>query len=436
MVWIFGGGFTFGQASMYGPDFFMKEDVVVVTINYRVGALGFMSIDDSNQNIPGNAGLKDQTLAMRWVKQNIVKFGGDPDNITLFGESAGGASVNYHMISDYSKNLFHKAIIQSGSVFAPWALSKSSDMAPRLATKLGWNGQGGTAAMLNVLMAAHPSDIVAQQDVSTIEEQLLGNMFAFAPTIEKYDAGSCFMKKHPNDLIDQAWGKSVTLLVGGNSGEGFLFYKLITDKTNAIGDPDLLQKVLSAEIADKYPLNSPMRLMLADKVKTFYNLEMPLTHANVDQIIPVLTDRFFWHGISKHVRSRLDGLTLAAPTIIYHFDYNSPVLLFFKTLYAGEYIPKVMHAEELVYLWNLVGVTKEVLLLEDKWMSNTIVHNWATFAKTGNPNTPDTASLNWQPIQKTDSPMKCLSFDRRLSVIDLPESDAVRFWNEILSYGL
>lgn len=98
MVWIHGGSFTGGNGdtSFYGPDHLISEDVVIVTINYRVGVLGFLSTGD--RHAPGNYGLKDMQLALRWVQNNILNFGGDPDNVTVFGESAGGVAVHCKLI--------------------------------------------------------------------------------------------------------------------------------------------------------------------------------------------------------------------------------------------------------------------------------------------------------------------------------------------------
>ncbi|GBP24364.1 Venom carboxylesterase-6 [Eumeta japonica] len=128
MVWIHGGAFAVGSGNsfLYGPDHFMGADVVLVTLNYRLGALGFLSLE--NEEVPGNMGLKDQVMALRWVRDNIDAFGGDPESVTIFGESAGAASVHMHMLSPASKGLFHRAIAQSGLATSPWALARG----PRL----------------------------------------------------------------------------------------------------------------------------------------------------------------------------------------------------------------------------------------------------------------------------------------------------------------
>ena len=102
MVWIHGGGFFMGSGgpSHFGANYLLDKDIVLVSGNYRLGILGFLSTGDSVA--PGNFGLKDQLFALKWVQKNIQFFGGDPKKVTIFGSSAGGASVNYHAISDVS----------------------------------------------------------------------------------------------------------------------------------------------------------------------------------------------------------------------------------------------------------------------------------------------------------------------------------------------
>lgn len=105
---------------MYGPEFILSEDIVLVIPNYRLGILGFLSLEDTSLDVPGNAALKDQNLALKWVQKNIKHFGGNPNNVTMFGHSAGAMSVHYHILSTSSEGLFHKAILMSGSVFWTW----------------------------------------------------------------------------------------------------------------------------------------------------------------------------------------------------------------------------------------------------------------------------------------------------------------------------
>merc|ERR1712004_799907 len=115
LLWIHGGAFTEGSANdLTDPEFLLNEGVVFVALQYRLGLLGFLSVENSTE-LTGNLGLKDQQEAMRWIQQNIAAFGGDPSNVTLFGESAGGISVHQHVLSPTSKGLFRAGILQSGT---------------------------------------------------------------------------------------------------------------------------------------------------------------------------------------------------------------------------------------------------------------------------------------------------------------------------------
>lgn len=125
---------------------------------------GFLSVDDEAAEAPGNAGLKDQLLALHWVRDNIAKFGGDPNNVTLFGESAGACAVHFHLLSDMSKGLFQKAILMSGSALNPWSICPLKNLPERLAKGVGWTGEGGTAEMMRVLRSAQPECLIKAQD--------------------------------------------------------------------------------------------------------------------------------------------------------------------------------------------------------------------------------------------------------------------------------
>lgn len=145
--------------------------------------------------------------------------------IALIGESAGAASVALHMISDRSKGLFHKAIMMSGSAFAPWTVSKPGK--PQLlAKKLGWDGEGGDAACLKILQQATPSAIVnVQEDVLTKEDRERYDIVPFGPVIEPYEFAQCFLSRKPKELMESAWSKHIPLIIGSCSNEGLVCYK-------------------------------------------------------------------------------------------------------------------------------------------------------------------------------------------------------------------
>nr|XP_051686075.1 cocaine esterase-like [Oryctolagus cuniculus] len=160
MVWIHGGGLTMGMASMYdGSVLAAFEDVVVVTIQYRLGVLGFFSTGD--QHAAGNWGYLDQVAALRWVQQNIAHFGGNPGRVTIFGESAGAISVSAHVLSPMSQGLFHGAIMESGVVLLPSLITSSSEVVSTVVANLSDCGQVDSETLVCCLRAKSEEEMLA-----------------------------------------------------------------------------------------------------------------------------------------------------------------------------------------------------------------------------------------------------------------------------------
>jgi carboxylesterase type B len=219
MLWIYGGSFTSGanQYPVYqGGYVAAKENVVVVALNYRVGALGFYSGSDG---LAGNYGLMDQQLAMQWVRDNIDRFGGDPDQITLFGESAGAMSVGLHELSiPSSAGLFRAALQQSNPLGIPYkSLAQSAPIAALFKEKVGCAGQG-----LDCLQGVPVETILTEQ--SNVQLQLLSllgsrlaGFLVFAPVID----GS-FVTVDPTVAAGQS-GVPLPTLMGTNAADGTIF---------------------------------------------------------------------------------------------------------------------------------------------------------------------------------------------------------------------
>ena len=166
MVYIHGGAFQTGESDDYGPHKLVDQGIVVVTINYRLGSLGFFAdptlTAESPEGTSGNYGVMDQQEALRWVRRNIVAFGGDPNNVTIFGESAGGASVHTHLASPKSRGLFQRAIAESGAyTLTQPTLAAAEAEGTAFATAVGCPGQDAAC-----LRAVPVATLLANQSLS------------------------------------------------------------------------------------------------------------------------------------------------------------------------------------------------------------------------------------------------------------------------------
>lgn len=220
MVWIHGGSFNLGagQAKDQHPDFFMEENVIWVSFNYRLGVLGFLS---SHQlNVSGNAGLKDQVEVLKWVRKNIHKFGGDCEKVTIIGWSAGAASVHYHMMSPMSQGLFHKTILQSGNAILPWAFTNQEET---ISNFLCYD-------LLKENCTENSLKLLQKENIDNILEffchkyELAAGIYPFCmvPSIDDTFLTESPFKKIKNNVVTQ-----VPVLIGFNSNEGNVrhFYK-------------------------------------------------------------------------------------------------------------------------------------------------------------------------------------------------------------------
>ena len=223
VVWIHGGNFVRGSAGEYEPDYILDEDVVLVTIQYRLNMFGFMSTEDSSA--PGNYGMLDQVAALQWVKANIEAFSGNPDRVTIMGQQAGGASVHYHMLSPLSRGLFSKAISMSGSALCWWAsLKRPLEKAKKMArlTKCEYHKPDNKdtpeqkkkmveclkSKSMEVLMNTHPNFYDWRH-----LEQCQEPMTAWSPRVDP-ESGIPFMPREPIDVMKEGSYTHVPWVVG------------------------------------------------------------------------------------------------------------------------------------------------------------------------------------------------------------------------------
>lgn len=465
MVFLHGGGFKDGSNRIQstGPDYLMQKDVVLVTISSRLGALGmctasrhfklenlistisiqfsgFLSVSELRIQIPGNAGLKDQTLALRWIRENIAAFGGDPNNILLFGYSSGACAVHYHMLSQFSKNLFHKAIVMSGS-----PLNTRFDLPPnetkdfyvkRLASFVGWNGIGGISEALRFLIAANASDIVREQSkVMLPEDEIKGYRFPYGPVIELNHRRS-FITKQPRLVGRRSWSRKIPVILGSASDEALLFYT----KAAALG----ANLLASINFENLIPMDigrtlSPEKSKtIANSIRNFYFKNESATQEEIlSNYISMETDRLYGHGMYRMALSRLNENGTQS-TFLYRFNFDSPTFNHNRISVCGLKCRGACHADDPSYIFRNSNVkSKDDIGPKEMLMIFRFTDFLYRFAVTNDPN-GDNNNTQWIPLEKQgriNGELKCLNMADELSFVTLPEMRGMQFWSSLYAEG-
>ncbi|XP_036329456.1 esterase B1-like [Rhagoletis pomonella] len=428
MVFLYGGGFERGDPTrdLHGPDYFMMKDVILVTIAYRLGPLGFLSLPDPAVGVPGNAGLKDQLLGLQWVADNISAFNGDPKNITLFGESAGAASTHYMMLTPLAKGLFHKAILMSGTVLCPWALSPVKELPKRLAQANGYTGDGSVRSVLDYLQHL-PAEELVRPYLLTREENMDDCLFAFGPVVEPYLTDNCIIPKQPHTLFANAWGNDIPLIISGTSFEGLLMFARIHMAPYLLHElNENHQHMLPLELKQKHDLDKQKEL--ASKLRETHFAEKELRMEHVLNYCEYASYKVFWHPILRTVKARLRHAR--APTYLYRFDFDSPEFNHQRIGYCGKEVRGVSHVDDHSYLfygnfaWKLDKDTPEFRTIQRK------IDIWTSFAANSDPSCEKLGESKWMPLQ-SDGKLHCLNVGEHLEVIELPEMHKLQVWDSL-----
>ena len=366
MVWIHGGGLETGAGSFYDPTPLVKRgNVIVVTINYRLDALGFLAHPALGA---GNYGLMDQQFAMSWVRRNIAAFGGNPHNVTIFGESAGGLSVLSNMASPTAAGLFHRAIAESGIYFGPLVLPSLTD-AENAGEKLAADA-GCPSQTADCLRSLPPSALLANE--GDIE-----NGFGYLLP----DIDGAVLTQSPDAAFASGQFNRVPVIDGTNHDEYRWFIVALFDlSTGPITDPEyanLIDFVFGSSapsVLDEYPLASyPSPDLAYATLITDAAFSCSALH----------TDR----ALSQYVR-----------TYAYEFaDENAPPV--FPTAFLPPFVvPQGSeHFSEIQYLFDLsfYGEPTVPFTSSQQRLSNTMIRYWTNFATDGDPNSDDQGGPSW-----------------------------------------
>nr|WAJ59855.1 carboxylesterase [Apis mellifera] len=402
MIWFHGCGWICGagHSEFYNPKFLLDHDLVLVTVNYRLGPLGFLSTEDTV--CPGNNGLKDQSLSIRWVHENIAAFGGDPNSVTIFGESAGGASVHYHMISNLTKGLIHRAISQSGNGHCLWTLTRPG-LAKKKAAKVAELldcPSNDSKQLVDCLRKKKAIDIIATDRAF----QIFGYcpMIPFRPVIEPVHPGA-FLTEDPAISSKNGRMLDIPWMTGITSQEGSLVAPALYGRNNGA-----LIKKLNKDFSNIAPItllyedtcSKDKQKRMTSEIRKFYFGDGPIDTSTRFKVIDMYSDAWFNHAAYTSVRNYL--AKQSSPVYYYYLAYKGSAS--FSIIFGdpnNDY--GVSHADELQYLFP-VGeqLFKNISLSkQDHKMVDIITNLWYNFAKFGNP-TPEVSEdipIKWKPVR-------------------------------------
>nr|XP_023019166.1 juvenile hormone esterase-like [Leptinotarsa decemlineata] len=422
MVWIHGGAYRFGsnKTDSTGPEFLMIEDIVLVTINYRLGLLGFLSLRDTSLEVPGNAGLKDQAMALKWVKRNIQNFGGDPNNITIFGESAGSVSIHFHLLSQHSAGLFHKVIMQSGVVLNPAAHAEYHHIFEFIKFVTGIEVEK-EKEILEIMQAMHVEERHVNQERFCEWKQYADGLIG--PVIENPNETE-FISEPTIDLLTSGKYNKVPIMMGYCSNEGLLVeigrQHHRRDGTSIPKIQDNLESFIPREI--NMENNSTIKEYICGKLENFY-----FRGENAKNEFQLPSDYSFIAGIIGC--AKIHAKTSHYPVYLYRMSLDAG-MNFLKRKAKLTHLPGACHADDLGYLFkNTIDVDLHMGELEEIYVRR-FVTLWTNFAKFGNP-TPVDNNLNiiWNPVE--NHTLHILDIDKDLTMLIDPEAERMKIWKDI-----
>ena len=397
MVWFHGGGFSTGSyvelPSYDGESLSRKGDVVVVSVNHRLNVLGFLDLSAYGEKYKSspNAGLLDLVAALQWVKQNIAQFGGDPDNVTIFGQSGGGGKVTSLMNAPSAKGLFQKAIVQSGSYLTSFTEpSVSRRIAAALLDELQLKPEQVDSLQLISYERLNAASKKAIQKVTVAlraeGKPVPGFGISWGPNLD-----SNFLPYQLDAPEAKQLSKNVPLLVGSTKNEFTPFIP---------GSRDITMEAAKANLQKKY--GDKTDAYLAAVKKAYPETTKPSDYIDIDV--------FFRPGAIRQADQKVSAG--GAPVYMYLFTWQSPVL---------DGVFKAMHCMELPFVFDniqrceeMTGGGKQAYVLADK-MSTA----WINFARTGNPN--NKLLPTWQPYTTENGAV--MIFDNNCQVKQHPDKD-------------
>ncbi|KAJ8717515.1 hypothetical protein PYW08_005914 [Mythimna loreyi] len=410
LVFIHGGAYYYGSKWHYDPEFLVKKNVIVIIVNYRLGVLGFLCL----HNV-ANLGLKDQLAALKWVRKNIAAFGGDPDNVTLSGHSAGATSTALHFLTKRSRGLFHKAIMFSGVPLSPWSLNPEP-LTPAFEDVAKMATVRSERDVYNTFLNSPLRDVLSATRSSSVDPRY----FKYSPCADM-NFTKPFFHDTPYNIITSGDFYKVPIMIGTTSAEGILFYGLNNQRT---------LQYLEDNFVDRLPsvfswCSDDDKREIANKIRSHYFGRQRLdSKASVKGAVDFYSDWIMYGAVDAF--SKLMAKHSNQPVYNYMFSYEGG-RNFASAVFGRRLGMKgATHSDDLFYMFKPGGLSLR-LSAPDKLVIERQTTMLTNFMKFGDP-TPQTTTLlpvRWPAT--TANRTQVMHIDAQLTVSEMPASHQGRF---------
>ncbi|XP_028153931.2 venom carboxylesterase-6-like isoform X1 [Diabrotica virgifera virgifera] len=341
---IHGGALMNGSGQMASDSFMMdNQNVIFVSFNYRLGPLGFLSTEDNE--VPGNNGMKDQVMALKWLRDNIHSFGGNPQSITISGFSAGGSCVHLLYLSPWSKDLFIRGISNSGSAISPWFLKeKPLIFAQKLAADVGCPTSPTSA--LKACLKEKPANLLMEQ-IENFMEYVHLPISPFGVVIDTW-ANNPFLPEHPYSLLERGKILDLPWIVSVNRDEGIFPSGYFCTDQEAINRDFLDKAHLLLDYNYTYPEKD--RKIFAKKIRDFYFGQNDISEENFDKLTQMFGDRLFKSGIE--ISAKLQASANKESVYVYFFNYDESINKLADFFCPEMKVSGIAHCQDTVFAYG------------------------------------------------------------------------------------
>ncbi|XP_023311620.1 venom carboxylesterase-6-like [Anoplophora glabripennis] len=418
IVSIHGGAFMGGSGNT-DLNTFLDKEVVLVSMNYRVGILGFLSTEDDV--IPGNNGLKDQVLALEWVRDNIASFGGNPESVTILGLSAGGASVHLHYFSPLSKGLFVRGMSQSGSALGPWVIRKNAlQSAKKLAVLVGC--PDSPSEELKKCLKQTPAEDLLKQ-LKYFRGYDIVPIAPFAPVVEK-GSTNAFLDAEPYHLLKEGKVNDLPWIASNTADEGLLLTGFLWQKLEEVDEKWVEISPYMLDYNETLPVSE--RETVAKAVLDYYlGPGEKIDKKNFKKFTQIITDRFF--AVPAELSVKLQANVTKSPVYHYIFNYTDGENKVVQFLTGTNEIEGACHGEDGVYFYGLLHFIP--LSDQDKRLVTACQNVLYSYASSGIPSFDGTDV--WQPTGSEELTYLFINGPEDMKLHRSEELRPIEFWSKL-----